>query len=41
MQRYARAFHQDPEVVSRKPESALVLMNLFYESAAADMSEGG
>jgi hypothetical protein len=40
LQRYARAFHQDPVTVADRPESDLQLMGLFYESAAADMSEG-
>jgi hypothetical protein len=42
VQRYARAFHQDPVSVAQRYETDLPLMHLFYESAAADTttSEG-
>ncbi len=40
MQRYARAFGQDPVVVGQRPEGDLPLMHLFYASAAADLTEG-
>jgi hypothetical protein len=40
VQRYARAFHQDPVTVAQRPEPDLPLMHLFYASAAADLSEG-
>jgi hypothetical protein len=37
VQRYARAFGQDPVSVAFRPESDLPLMAMFYESAAADL----
>lgn len=36
VQRYARAFHQDPASVDDRSEADLPLMHLYYESAAAD-----
>lgn len=41
VQRYARAFNQDPLVVAARPEADLPSMQMFYASAAADLSEGG
>lgn len=42
MQRYARAFNQDPLTVAARPVADLPAMQLFYESAAADIkAEGG
>jgi hypothetical protein len=41
VQRYARAFHQDPVTAGQRPETDLTLMELFYESAAADANREG
>lgn len=40
-QRYGRLFHQDPLLVAQHPDADLPLMNLLYESAAADLGKEG